>query len=270
MKKLIGILLGLSIISMSYAVDHANPEVAKVIRNQLSKTLPELTIDEVNNFVIPNVYEVVSGHKVFYVDSSGRYAILGNIVDLSTKQSLTEARTKSLEFVNWKDLPTNIALTRVLGTGKRRLAVFTDPDCPFCKRLDADIIAKQKDVTVYYFLYPLSIHADALNDSKRIICSETPELTLLNWMTLNQPLPVQNKCRRLKDLDKMREVADKIVGVDATPTLILPNGQIVSGLVPADYLAKLLTDTSTPENENQAIVVPTTRATESAHSNILK
>lgn len=244
MKKLISILLGVVCIGMANAIDHASPDVAKVIRAQLKKSLPDLTVDEVNKSVIDGMYEIVSGHKIFYVDANGRYAVLGNIVDLSTKQSITEARTKSLEFVNWNDIPLNIAITRVIGNGKRKLVVFTDPDCPFCKRLDADVIAKQKNLTVYYFLYPLDIHADALNDSKRILCAEIPDMTYLNWMTLNTALPIQNKCKRANDLTRMKEVADKIVGVNATPTLVLPNGQIVSGLVPADYLAKLLTDTS--------------------------
>lgn len=224
--------------------DTASSNIATALRASLKKTLPELVIDQVNISPISGVYEVISGRKVFYVDTSGRYAMLGNLVDLTAKQSLTDQKSQSLNFIDWNKLPTKIAIVNIIGNGERKIAVFTDPDCPFCKRLDADVIAKQKNLTVYYFLYPLAMHANAEDDSKRILCAENPDKTYLDWMVNDKKLPIQNKCGRLVNLEKMKQVGAQVVGVEATPTIVLPNGQLVSGLIPADYLSKLITDTS--------------------------
>lgn len=243
----------LSCVATSINADTAPVAIAQVIRQNLSKALPLLPIDQVNLSAMPDVYEIVSGRKVFYSESTARYVMLGNLIDLTTKNSLTQQKVQDLSIVNWNQLPINIAIIRVIGAGERKIAVFTDPECPFCKRLDADIIAKQKNLTVYYFLYPLSMHAGAENDSKRILCAENPETAYLNWMILDKILPVQNKCNRSLDLVKMKKAGDDIVGVEVTPTIVLPNGQVISGLIPADYLAKLIVDSSTKPINDKAI-----------------
>lgn len=224
----------------------APANISTAIRNALKETLPQLAIDQVNTSPIGGMYEIISARKVFYVDSTGRYAMLGNLVDLSIKQSLTEEKVKSLAITNWDKIPTKIAIVKIIGKGERKIAVFTDPDCPFCKRLDADILTKQKNLTIYYFLYPMAMHANSDNDSKRIICAENPDVTYVNWMVNDKPLPLQNKCKRLTNLDQMKKVGTEIIGIEATPTIVLPNGQIISGLIPADYLDKLITETSPP------------------------
>lgn len=240
LRKLTGLFLMLvGILSAVYA-DSIPDNISNNIKTGLKQSLPELTVDQINTTPIPGVYEVIAGRKIFYIDGSGRYVMFGNLVDLKLKQSLTEQKTQSLNFVDWNKLPTKIAIVNVIGKGERKLAVFTDPDCPFCKRLDADIIAKQKNLTVYYFLYPLSIHASAFDDSKRIMCSENPDKTYIDWMVNDKKLPVQNNCKRVTDLETMQQVGAKVVGVEATPTLVLQNGQIIPGLIPADYLEKLI------------------------------
>jgi thiol:disulfide interchange protein DsbC len=166
------------------------------------------------------------------------------MVDLASKQNLTEKKVQSLSFVDWNKLPIKIAIIKIIGNGERKIAVFTDPDCPFCKRLDSDTIAKQKNLTVYYFLFPLAMHANAETDSKRIICAENPDKTYEDWMINDKKLPVQDKCQRVANLQQMKQVGSQLIGIEATPTIILPNGQIVSGLIPADYLEKLIADTS--------------------------
>ncbi|HLX55097.1 MAG TPA: DsbC family protein [Aquella sp.] len=236
--------------------DTAPTNISAQIRKALKETLPQLAIDQVNTAPIGGVYEIVSGRKVFYVDSSGRYAMLGNLVDLSIKQSLTEEKVKSLASTSWDKIPTKIAIIKIIGKGQRKIAVFTDPDCPFCKRLDADILTKQKNLTIYYFLYPMAMHANSDNDAKRIMCAENPDTTYVDWMVNDKPLPLQNKCKRLANLELMKKIGTEVVGIEATPTIVLPNGQIVSGLIPADYLDKLITETSpipvVPANESGA------------------
>ena len=247
---------------------HANTAPANIVASVtqgLKQSLPAVTVDQVNKSVFHGVYEVISGRKVFYVDATGHYAMLGKLVDLTTKEDLTQQKVDSLSVVSWDRLPLKIAIKRVMGDGTRKLAVFTDPDCQFCKRFDGEIVPKLTNVTVYYFLYPLPIHANAENNSKRILCSSNPDKTFVDWMVDEKKLPIQNKCDRAKDLEQMKQVGDKVVLVDATPTLILPDGKIINGLVPADYINKLLTDTSpapvAKSEKSQTIVVPKSAAT---------
>lgn len=256
MLKLMKLLvLGMAFFTNYTNADTAAANVSTQIRKALKETLPEVAVDQVNTSPIGGIYEIISSHKVFYVDASGRYAMLGNLVDLNIKQSLTEEKVKSLAITNWDKIPTKIAIVKVIGKGERKIAVFTDPDCPFCKRLDADILTKQNNLTIYYFLYPLSMHANSDNDSKRIICAQNPDVTYIDWMVNNKVLPIQSQCKQLANLEQMKKIGKDVVGVEATPTIVLPNGQIVSGLIPADYLDKLITETSpkqsTSVNESQ-------------------
>jgi thiol:disulfide interchange protein DsbC len=216
----------------------ANDDIAK----NLKIYLPDLVVDQINATVIPNVYEVVSGHKIFYIDSTGRYLLLGNLVDLSNKQSITEDRVNSISKVKFSSLPLNLALKQVIGNGDRKIAVFTDPDCPFCQRLEQDTIPKLTNVTIYYFLFPLAIHANAETDAKKILCAENPDKTFLLWMKNNINLPTNASCNAINKLALIKKFGSEVVGVEATPTIILQNGNLIKGLPPADYLNQLIID----------------------------
>jgi len=248
MRKILNVVLltlNLSIIAMVISPLNAlESDTYIAIKNSLKTTLPDLTVDQINSTAIPNIYEIISGRKVFYVDGTGHYALLGNMVDLTTKQSLTELKVQELSVVDWKKLPLGIALRQVIGKGERRIAIFTDPDCPFCQHLEQDTIPKLKNVTVYYFLYPLAMHANAESDSKKILCSEIPDQTFINWMKDNKTLPTRTTCKNASQLAEMKDVATQVAQIEATPTIILPNGVILAGLVPPDYLNKLITETS--------------------------
>jgi thiol:disulfide interchange protein DsbC len=235
-----------------YGIANTAPvNIVTSVTDGLKKTLPEVPVDQVNKSVFPGVYEVISGRKVFYVDAIGHHAMLGKVIDLTSKEDLTQQKVDSLSVVDWSKLPLKIAIRRVLGKGERKLAVFTDPDCQFCKRFDAEVVPKLINVTVYYFLYPLPIHLNAENNSKRILCSSDPDKTFVAWMVNEKKLPIQSKCEHAKALEQMKQVGSQVVLVDATPTLILPDGKIINGMVPADYINKLLTDTS-PAPESAA------------------
>jgi thiol:disulfide interchange protein DsbC len=150
--------------SLSLAVNNSD-----LVIKRLKTYLPDLQIDQIHATNIQNIYEVVSRNRIFYIDNSGRYLFLGNLVDLTTKTSITQTRIESIASTAnaWNILPLNIAIIRTKGNGKRKLAVFTDPDCPYCKRLEIDVLSKLDNVTIYYFLFPLIIHANANNDAKK-------------------------------------------------------------------------------------------------------
>ena len=238
----LSVLLGLAV-SSGYAL--SNEQVVTTLKSNLKASLPDLVIDQVLPTPIAGVYEIDSGRKVFYVDSSGKYAMLGNLLDLSTKNSLTEQRTNALNRISWQQLPTDLAIVHVIDQGKNKIALFTDPDCPFCKRLEAETISKLSNVTVYYYFFPLAIHPHAVDHAKRILCAENPESALVGFMAKDLPLGKNNTCDNAAKLSKMQAIGTDVVQVSGTPTIVLPNGKLISGLVPADYLSRLI-------DENQA------------------
>lgn len=244
MKKTnISILILILILSTFFAKADATDlnQITVIIRKNLKANLPDLTVDRVRVTPINGIYEIDSGRKVFYVDSSGNYAFVGNLLNLTTKTSLTEQRSDDLNMIDWKKLPLNLAIQRIIGTGQKHIVIFTDPDCPFCRRLEAETTAKLKNVTVYYFLFPLPIHKTAIDDSKRILCSENPESSMLDFMIKNRPLPTANtKCNNANKLQQMIAIGNDVAQVTGTPLIVLPNGKIISGLVSSDYLANAI------------------------------
>jgi Disulfide bond isomerase protein N-terminus/Thioredoxin-like domain len=133
---------------------HAAWAQEALIRKNLSERLPNLPkIDEVNKTPIPGLYEVRIGQEILYADEQGNYLIQGNLIDTKTRADLTEARLSKLSAIDFASLPLKDAVVIKQGSGARRLAVFGDPNCGYCKRFERDL-AKLQDVTIYTFLYP--------------------------------------------------------------------------------------------------------------------
>lgn len=243
MKKIVQHTLAalLMVSSLSaFAASSSDTQTITTIKSNLKKNLPDLVIDKVIPTRFSGVYEVDSGRKVLYVDSTGNLALIGNMFDLTNKVSLTEQRTNELNVIDWKKIPTDIAIRRVKGNGSNQIAVFTDPDCPFCKRMEAETLSKLTDVTIYYFMFPLEIHPHAASDSRRILCSENPESSMIAFMVKDAKLTKNESCTNAANLAKMMDVGSNLIQVTGTPTVVLPNGRIVSGLVPADYLSRMI------------------------------
>ena len=213
---------------------------AEQLKLNLVKQVPGLTtIDQINPTKISGLYEVVVGRKIFYVSTDGKFAVFGNVVELDTKQSVTEQRMQELAKVDFSKIPLDLAVKQVIGDGSRKIAVFTDPDCPYCKMFEKQVVPLLKNVTVYSFLFPLPIHPNAANDSKKIWCSKDRTATFAAWMGKDVALPSNTSCDT-SALDKVMKIGTDLIGVDGTPTIILENGQIIPGMLPADQLnAKL-------------------------------
>jgi thiol:disulfide interchange protein DsbC len=181
------------------------------------------------------MYEVSVGRKVFYVSSDGKYAVFGNIIDLDSKENLTEKRVGELSKIDFSKLPLDLAIKSVNGKGTRTLVVFSDPDCPYCQMFEKQIAPNLLDTTIYTFMFPLSIHPNSKSDVTKIWCSKDRTKTWQDWMRNKKPLPSNMSCDS-KDLEKIVDVANNVVHLDATPTLILANGQILQGMLPPDQL----------------------------------
>lgn len=241
-KLLLGLLVSVSLVACNNqgAAASGATVTPDQLKANLVKQIPGLTqVDQVNPTKVSGLYEVVVGRKIFYVSTDGKYAMFGNMVDLATKQSITEQRMQDLAKVDFSKLPLDLAIKQVIGDGSRKIAVFTDPDCPYCKMFEKQVVPQLNNVTVYSFLFPLPIHPNAASDAKKIWCSKDRAATWAAWMQKDTALPTNTSCDT-SALDQVMKIGTDVVQVDGTPTIILSNGQILPGMVPADQLnAKL-------------------------------
>ncbi len=129
----------------------------EAVKKALQATLAGEKIDSVKKTPYLGLYEVVVGGELFYTDEKASYFFFGHVVDPQTKQSLTSDRLQQIKDarrISIDSLPLDLAIKAVKGNGKRKLAVFSDPNCRYCKRLEKEL-AKITDVTIYTLLYPV-------------------------------------------------------------------------------------------------------------------
>lgn len=209
------------------------------IRKNLAERLPNLPkIDEVTKTPMTGLYEIrVNGSEIFYTDAEGNFLVQGNLIDTRGKRNLTEERVDKLNAVAFDALPIKDAFTIVRGNGKRKMAVFEDPNCGYCKRFERDL-QKVTDVTIYLFLYPI-LSADSTEKSKNVWCAKDKGKAWQDLMVRDQALASANcdtsaLARNIEFGKKYR--------ITGTPTTIFADGSRVPGAISAQQVEKLLTD----------------------------
>ena len=227
--------LALTLICTGVLADEA------AIRKNISERVPQLkSINEVKKSPVAGIYEVrINDTEIYYSDENGNYLLLGQLIDTKTRRNLTEERVDKLTAVAFKDLPFKDAFTIVRGNGKRKLAVFEDPNCGYCKRFERDL-QKVDNITVYMFLYPI-LSQDSADKSKAIWCAKDPAKSWQDWMVREQA-PTAANCDAsalARNVELGRK--HKITG---TPTLILTNGNRVPGAIDDKQLEKLLSESN--------------------------
>lgn len=185
--------------------------------------------DAVTKMPFGNLYEVVMGTDVFYVDPSVNYVIAGRVIDTRTREDLTAKRRDELLKVDFKSLPLDQAVKVVRGNGQRVVVTFEDPNCPYCKKLYKDLRA-MTDVTIYTFLYPI-LSADSFEKSKAIWCAKDRAVAWDEFMTDNKmPEAAAADCKH--PLQQVLALGQKL-DVTGTPTLVFTDGSRYPGAVPA-------------------------------------
>lgn len=194
-----------------------------VIRKNLSERLPDFPkIDEVNKSPIPGLYEVRVGTEIFYTDEQGNHIIDGSVIETRTRTNLTQARIDKLTQIDFAKLPLKDAIVWKSGTGERKMAVFADPNCGYCKRFERDLNAV-KDVTVYTFLYPI-LGADSAEKSKNIWCAKDKTAAWRDWMLEgNAPAKVMGQCD-VAALQRNSEFGRKY-RINGTPAILFEDGK---------------------------------------------
>lgn len=208
------------------------------IRKNLAERLPSFArIEEVSKTPMNGLYEIrVNGSDIFYTDGEGNFLIQGNLIDTKAKRNLTEERIEKLSAIDFDALPFKDAFAVVRGNGKRKLAVFEDPNCGYCKRFEHDL-QKVNDVTIHTFLVPI-LSPDSAEKSRNIWCAKDKGKAWLDWMIRDQPT-AKASCDTTaleRNLDFSKK--HKITG---TPTVFFADGSRVPGAISAQQVEKLLT-----------------------------
>lgn len=212
--------------------DHENKADIESIRAHATPILRDGRVDAVQPSPIPGLYEVRSGRNIFYSDADGQHFIMGGqLIDTIEKKNLTQARMEELNRIDWSILPLDKAVVSGDKHAKLKLAIFTDPECPYCRKFEKDL-AKLKGVTVYSFLYPLSFHKHAKRWSTAIWCSKDRHKMLTDIMVHNAD-PKAGSCDT--PIDEINALAKKL-DIHGTPTLISGDGRLASGGKPVAQL----------------------------------
>lgn len=228
------VFLGLLVINSTSSF--AQNATEQKVRVELQKQLGERAkISSVRSTPVSGLYEVAIGNDVVYADASGRYLIQGELIDLKTGNNLTEQRSNDLNRIKWSDFPLNDAIKVVRGNGSRQIAVFADPNCGFCKKLEKTFL-QLDNVTVYTFLVPL-LSADSATKSKQIWCAADRIKVWNAWMLENQTPSGQGECGT--PLDRNTALAKKL-GVAGTPAMFFTDGTRIAGAVPLAQIEKKL------------------------------
>lgn len=219
-------------------VSAAAPAQEAAIRKNLAERLANFPkIDEVSKTPIPGLYEVRIGADVLYTDEQGNHVIQGQIIDTRTRTNLTEERLDKLSAIDFSALPLKDAMAVKQGSGARRMAVFADPNCGYCKRFERDLL-KVKDVTVYTFLYPI-LGPDSNAKSRDIWCAKDPAQAWRDWMLDGKAPPKAMGSCDAGALERNVALGQKH-RVQGTPGLFFENGVRKPGALPAAQVEQLL------------------------------
>jgi thiol:disulfide interchange protein DsbC len=194
------------------------------IKSKLESETPPIKAKSIKPSPIAGMYEVFTQGNLIYTDKNFSHVIVnGTVIETASKRNLTEESLKQLTTIKFNELPLQNAIEVKKGSGAYKFAVFSDPDCPFCKTLETGLAKTGvTDYTAYIFLYPLKdLHPDAASKSESIWCSKDKAEAWNNFMVKNVA-PEKAVCDN--PLSVNEALAEKI-GVFGTPTIYLNNGQ---------------------------------------------
>lgn len=205
-----------------------------IIKRTLEGRLGGVKVQAVAKTPYLGLYEVRVDNEILYTDEKMNYIFSGNIIDGKSMQNLTEKRLRELSGIKWEDLPLDGAFKTVRGNGKRMLAVFSDPNCPYCKSFEKNL-AKVDDITIYTFLYPI-LSQDSHDKSKAVWCS-ADRVKAWNELMLSGIVPTAARCDT--PIEKNLELGRKH-RINGTPTIVFASGERVPGAISAEQIEKQL------------------------------
>ncbi len=235
LKRLAVLALLAPILALAQAAEPAGKLTSEaIIKRTLESRMGGIKVDAVAKTPYFGLYEVRMDNEILYTDEKMNYIFSGNIIDGKSMQNITEKRLRDLSSIKWENLPLDAAVKTVRGNGKRTLAVFSDPNCPYCKRFEKDL-ANVDDITIYTFLYPI-LSQDSHEKAKAVWCSADKSKA---WSALMLSGTVPTAARCDTPIENNLALGRKY-RVNGTPTLVFANGERVPGAIAAEQIEKLL------------------------------
>ncbi|HEY6096253.1 MAG TPA: DsbC family protein [Gallionellaceae bacterium] len=204
----------------------------------MSKKFPYQKLISVTKTPYFGLYEVVFEDQLFYTDDKMRYLFSGSVIDLKTMANLTEAREKQLYPIKFDSMPLQLAIKRVIGKGTRRVAVFSDPNCGYCKKLEHEMQGLT-DVTIYYF--PVTLLPGSEEMAQAIWCAPS-RLQAWEDHMLQGVTPAAASCNT-QALREIGALARKM-NIYVTPTLVFEDGYTKAGWMETEPLEQQLAESS--------------------------
>lgn len=202
----------------------------ETLQAQIAKQYPNLKIENIQKTEMTGLYSATVDGQIIYLGEDGQYLLTGSMIRLKDQKNLTNELILQQHSVDWKKLPLKDAIKTVRGTGKRQLAVFSDPNCPYCKRLDAEL-AKLQNVTIYTFIYP--IKPQSIEVSKQVWCEQKPDLAWQNLLQKNIMPTAKSTCSN--PIQRNLNLGQQL-GLEGTPSIIFSNGFKTTGAYPAEQI----------------------------------
>jgi thiol:disulfide interchange protein DsbC len=223
-------------LACALAVSAASADEA-AIRKTIAERLPDFPkIDEVSKTPVPGIWELRVGTDIYYTDDTANYLFAGQFIDTRTRSNVTEDRIAKLTAIDFSQLALKDAIVWKQGTGARKLVVFADPNCGYCRKFERDLQAV-KDVTVYTFLYPI-LGGDSPEKARAIWCAKDATKVWRDWMLQGKEIPASPSC----DVSAIqRNVAfGRSHRINGTPGLVFEDGSHKAGAMNAAQIEQLL------------------------------
>ncbi|WP_394803961.1 DsbC family protein [Acinetobacter towneri] len=212
-------------------------DVATVSKN-VKQQHPQLKLDNIQATEMKGIYSASMDGQVVYLNEDAQHILAGSMIRLKDQHNLTKDLLIQQNSVDWKKLPLQDAIKSVRGKGKRQIAIFSDPNCPYCKQLEAEL-KKLDNITIYTFILPLK--AQSVAPSKQVYCEKNPALAWENLITKAQLPTSQSSCAN--PVERNIVLAHRL-GVNGTPAIIFSNGFKVMGAYPAAQIEQIFKEFS--------------------------
>lgn len=234
------LLLTLAACATAFAdTDDVPADVAAKIRATLHERIPELHIDAIHRSPLPGLYELNTGDELVYSNDTGTLVLAGRLIDTKSRRDLTAERWNALNAIDFNSLPFDLAIKSVRGNGSRKVAVFADPMCPYCRELEQQMQGVN-NVTIYTFLFPIeTLHPGASIKSVQIWCAKDRSSAWSKWMLQNAD-PGDTRCKGAP-VEQLQKLGQQL-RIDSTPTIFTAEGKRIRGTVKHNEFEQLLAD----------------------------
>ena len=225
--------LGMSLFNLSVAETSTQEAITK----SLSNIFPGITPDEITPSPMEGVSEVLIGPRLMYISNDGKYLLQGSLIDLKTRTDISEERRNGIRLDALKELGEEKMIVFPAKEQKHTITVFTDIDCGYCRKLHGEMDKYNAEgITVRYLMFPRAgIDSPSFNKAVTVWCSKDQQDAMTRSKS-GENLPNASCDNPIKEEYELGQ----LLGVQGTPAIIMEDGAMLPGYVPAARLAKVL------------------------------